>query len=79
MISETFNKTIVFIKGGIQMYKKTIEEVVNSLDTNIEKGLTSSEAKKRQGIYGTNELEKPQKREGTENNGIKLKKTNTVG
>ena len=48
MISETFNKTIVFIKGGIQMYKKTIEEVVNSLDTNIEKGLTSSEAKKRQ-------------------------------
>ena len=44
------------------MYKKTIEEVVNSLDTNIEKGLTSSEAKKRQGIYGTNELEKPQKR-----------------
>ena len=62
MISETFNKTIVFIKGGIQMYKKTIEEVVNSLDTNIEKGLTSSEAKKRQGIYGTNELEKPQKR-----------------
>lgn len=33
MISETFNKTIVFIKGGIQMYKKTIEEVVNSLDT----------------------------------------------
>ena len=42
------------------MYKKTIEEVVNSLDTNIEKGLTSSEAKKRQGIYGTNELEKPQ-------------------
>ena len=62
MISETFNKTIVFIKGGIQMYKKTIEEVVNSLDTNIEKGLTSSEAKKRQGIYGANELEKPQKR-----------------
>ena len=62
MISETFNKTVVFIKGGIQMYKKTIEEVVNSLDTNIEKGLTSSEAKKRQGIYGTNELEKPQKR-----------------
>ena len=63
MISETFNKTIVFIKGGIQMYKKTIEEVVNSLDTNnFEKGLTSSEAKKRQGIYGTNELEKPQKR-----------------
>ena len=62
MISETFNKTIVFIKGGIQVYKKTIEEVVNSLDTNIEKGLTSSEAKKRQGIYGTNELEKPQKR-----------------
>ena len=44
------------------MYKKTIEEVVNSLDTNIDKGLTSSEAKKRQGIYGTNELEKPQKR-----------------
>ena len=44
------------------MYKKTIEEVVNSLDTNIEKGLTSSEAKKRQGIYGANELEKPQKR-----------------
>ena len=44
------------------MYKKTIEEVVNSLDTNIEKGLTSSEAKKRQGIYGTNELGKPQKR-----------------
>ena len=62
MISETFNKTIVFIKGGIQVYKKTIEEVVNSLDTNIEKGLTSSEAKKRQDIYGTNELEKPQKR-----------------
>ena len=62
MISETFNKTIVFIKGGIQMYKKTIEEVKESLDTNIEKGLTSSEAKKRQGIYGTNELEKPQKR-----------------
>ena len=44
------------------MYKKTIEEVKESLDTNIEKGLTSSEAKKRQGIYGTNELEKPQKR-----------------
>ena len=44
------------------MYKKTIEEVVNSLDTNIEEGLTSSEVNKRQGIYGTNELEKPQKR-----------------
>ena len=44
------------------MYKKTIEEVKESLDTNIEKGLTSSEAKKRQSIYGTNELEKPQKR-----------------
>ena len=66
MISETFNKTIVFIKGGIQVYKKTIEEVVNSLDTNIEKGLTSSEAKKRQDIYGTNELEKPQKRGSAE-------------
>ena len=44
------------------MYKKTIEEVRQLLDTDLEKGLTSSEAKKRLNIYGTNELEKVQKR-----------------
>lgn len=44
------------------MYKKTIEEVREALDTNLEKGLTSDKSKKRLEKYGLNELEKPHKK-----------------
>ena len=44
------------------MYKKTIEEVGRELDTDLEKGLTSVQSKKRLEMYGFNELEKPHKR-----------------
>lgn len=48
------------LKGGehlSEVYKKSIEEVLEELETNKEKGLTSDEVKSRQEEYGLNELE----------------------
>jgi magnesium-transporting ATPase (P-type) len=39
-------------------HKKTVEEVVKELSTNLSKGLTEAEAEKRLKEYGPNQLEK---------------------
>jgi len=41
-----------------QYHKKTVEEVVKELSTNLSKGLTEAEAEKRLKEYGPNQLEK---------------------
>ena len=37
-------------------FNKTVDETVEQLGTDLEKGLTNDEVKKRQGEYGLNEL-----------------------
>lgn len=41
-----------------QYHKKTVEEVVKDLQTNLKTGLTQAEAEKRLEKYGHNQLEK---------------------
>lgn len=38
-------------------YQKNIEDIINEFETDIEKGLSIEEVKRRQEKYGPNELE----------------------
>ena len=46
----------IYIKGGIEMYRKTQEEVLKELDSNVNYGLSTYEFEQRLEKYGANEL-----------------------
>ena len=43
-------------------YQKELEEIIKELNVNVETGLTTKEAKKRQEEYGPNELQQKKKK-----------------
>ena len=43
-------------------YQKELEEIIKELNVNVETGLTTKEAKKRQEEYGPNELQQKRKK-----------------
>lgn len=41
----------------MEAYKKSVDEIIKELETDLDKGLTIEEVEKRQEEYGPNELE----------------------